>query len=279
VTAHDVGARAVDFTDPPLNEVVFSVQFNGPVIDEVGILSDFWPTIRAEFPAHEKQPPLPPASEVFDGPPPPPQIQFLQTGFPQRYWFLSTDGTMIVQVQQDRLMFNWRKVTGDEEYPHYDVLAPQFEQLLQTFFDCNSVNVDTTGVGWTELQYINPIEAVEGGPTHGQLARILTFLEEDPPRTTLPDVEDTQLQERFRIMDREGNSQGRLYITAVPAFRATDQAPIYVLTLLGRGKPGPGELREGIIDFLDKAHDLIVHGFREVTTERMHRLWGARWLS
>jgi uncharacterized protein (TIGR04255 family) len=281
VTVAATSTRSVDFAHPPLNEVVFSVQFDSPVIDEIGVLSDFWQIIRHDFPRHEKQPPLPPASETFDVPPRPPelQLQLLQSGPTARYWFLSADGTLIVQVQPDRLMFNWRQVTGSEDYPHYDVLEPRFEDLLRTFLGCDSVDDQGANVGWVELQYINPIEVQAEHGTHGQLARILNFLVSDPHRVTLPDVEDTQLQQRFRITDDTGEPQGRLYLTAVPAVRATDQAPLYVITLLGRGRPGSGELVSGVSSFLHRAHDLIVNGFREVTTDEMHRVWGATWLT
>jgi uncharacterized protein (TIGR04255 family) len=277
VSARSGDSRPVDFEHPPINEVVFSVQFDGPVIDEVGVLSEFWQTIREDFPRHEKQPPLPPASETFDVPPHPPELQFqlLPAGLPIRYWFLSHDGTRIVQVQPDRLMFNWRQVTGSEDYPHYDALAPCFDDLLRKFLACDAVDDQAAKVSWIELQYINPIQVQESHGTHGQLARILNFLVPDPSRTTLTDLEDTQLQQRFRIIDDEtGEPQGRLYLTAVPAFRANDQAPLYVITLLARGKPAPGELIAGVNTFIDKAHDLIVDGFLEVTTDEMHQQWG-----
>ena len=236
---------------PPLNEVVFSVQFESDVIDEVGTLSDFWPTIRKEFPKHEKQPPLPPASESFEVPAPggEGQVQFFQGVPPQRYWFLSEDETLIVQVQADRLMFNWRKVVGDEEYPRYQVLAPRFAELLETFLQCEAVDREAATAAWIELQYVNPIEPQGPAGTHGQLARILNFLVADPPRLALPPVEDTQLQQRFRITDEKSQPQGRLYLTAVPAFRSTDGVPVYVLTMLARGRADAGSLRDGVAGF------------------------------
>ena len=259
---------------------MFSVQFDGEAIDEVGILSEFWPKIHDRFPRHEKHPPVMPAAESFAVPPPPPELQVQMLPMPpaQRYWFLSEDGTRIVQVQPDRLIFNWRRVVGDEPYPHFEALAPAFEDVLETFVSCESVTIGSSDVAWIELQYINPIPVPvdEGGAaTHGQLARILNFLDRDPPRTVLPPVEDTQLQQRFRI-DDEGLSIGRLYLTAVPAFKNANPTPVYVVTLLARGRPGPGEIREGVQAFLDRAHTLIVEGFKEVTTPEMHQEWGAR---
>jgi uncharacterized protein (TIGR04255 family) len=273
--------RRVDFDHPPLNEVVFSVQFDDAIIDEVGVLSEFWPLIKPEFGRYEKHPPLPPAAESFDVPPilPEPSLRFIQSGVPVRYWFLNADGTLIVQVQPDRLMFNWRQVEGDEQYPHYDVLQPRFADLLNTFLDCEAVNRADARVSWIELQYVNPIPVDSSDDTHGQLAAVLNLLVKDPPRLVLPTVEDTQIQQRFRILGDSEQPQGRLYLTAVPAFRTTDNVPLYVITLLARGQPSSGTVEQSVSTFLDTAHHLIVNGFREVTTDEMHEKWGARWQS
>lgn len=256
---------------------MFSVQFEGDVIDEVAALSEFWPKIQPRFPRLEKQPPFPPATEEFEvpGPQSGPQVQFL-TGPPShRYWFLSQDGTKLVQVQGDRFLFNWRQVVGDEEYPRFASLCPEFIDLLREFVETLE---QAPTPAWCELSYINPVPTEGETPeTHGQLAQILNYLVRDPEREVLPPVEDTQLQQRFRIIDEiTGEPTGRFYVAAVPGFRHSDSRPVYVITLLARGRPGAGELPESLIGFFERAHDLIVRGFKEVTTPAMHELWESR---
>jgi uncharacterized protein (TIGR04255 family) len=216
----DSSPTVSDFADPPLTEVVFSVEFDGDVIDEVGILSEFWRRIDDEFPRHEKQPPILQAAESFDVPPTPPDVPIqLMSGLPgQRYWFLTEDQTLIVQVQADRLMFNWRQVVGDEPYPRYATLAPRFADLLRIFLACDAVDTEIASVAWVELQYVNPIPAEGEHGTHGQLARILNFLVPDPPRDALPAVEDTQVQQRFRITGDDGDPQGAPIPDCSPGF-------------------------------------------------------------
>lgn len=279
MTGASTGSRAdrVSFERPPLNEVVFSVQFESEVIDEVGILSRFRNEIEVQYPQLEKQPPVPPSSETFDQPIPP-GIQFqLLAGPPShRYWFLSGDGTQIVQVQADRLMFNWRQVQGNEEYPRYETLCPEFVRLLALFVESLPDGVDAKPA-WCELQYINPVPVADDAPgTHGQLAYIMNRLVPDPPRGALPEVEDTQLQQRFRICGEDGAPTGRLYVTAVPGLRQSDLRPAYILTLLARGRPESDNLPDGVVAFLDRAHDLIVRGFVEVTTPEAHAEWGLK---
>jgi hypothetical protein len=264
----------VAFVNPPLNEVSFSIQFETDVVDEVVALSAFLPKVRDQFPGLEKHPPVPPATETFEmAPSMGPQLQLMAAPPTSRYWFISDDSTKIIQVQADRLMFNWRKVRGDEVYPRYAHLLPEFVEIVGKFLE--SLQGPVSPVAWVELQYINPIQAVGDTPgTHGQLARILRYLERDPERRYLPPVEDTQLQQRFRIEDGAGTPIGRLYVIAVPALDPQTMQPVYLVTMLARGRPGEGDLPESAVGFFEQAHDLIVHGFREVTTDEMHKIWG-----
>lgn len=269
--------REVDFEHPPVNEVAFSVQFASEVTDEVGILASFLPKLRERFPGQypglEKQPPVPPASETFGSGPFQQQIQLqlLQTPPALRYWLLSADKRFLVQIQPDRFMFNWRAQEPDDEYPHYDTLRPRFEELLGLFLE--HVAERDPVIAWCELQYVNPIVVDNDGESHGQLAHILRFLVRDPERTVLPPVEDTQLQMRFRIKNDDGEPIGRLYLSAIPALRATDNRPAYLVTLLARGRPADGKSLESAFEFFDRAHTLIVNAFKEVTTPEMRERW------
>ncbi len=269
----------VTFDHPPVNEVAFSVQLEGAEFDEVRVLADYWPKIRGEFPGHQKQPPLLPVMEDFS--PPAQQAPVVNLGFvqgapPVRYWFTSSDGTRLVQVQADRFVYNWRQVPGGEDYPRFETIAPEFEAHFRRFLEVVSADQTHPSATWCELTYINHVEALGGGAgIHGPLSRVLNALNPDVTSPTLPPIEDTQLQQRFRILDDVDGATpiGRFYITAVPAFRATDSAPIYVVTLIARARPQDTSL-EGIFAFFQRARGLIVMGFTESTRPEMHELWG-----
>jgi uncharacterized protein (TIGR04255 family) len=263
----------VHFAAPPVNEVVLSVQFGGQVIDEPRTLSEFWERIKAEFPGLQTQPPLPPVHEDF-GPPTPggPSIEILSNQLTSRYWFLSADEALLIQVQADRFSLNWRQ-RGAQEYPHYRTLRPTFEKHFRTFLECWMPGAaETVRPTWCEVTYINHVEAEGTTPhSHGALSRILRTLNPDPTAEALPPVEDTQLQQRFRIGSQQDPS-GRLYLIAVPAFRVSDSRPIYAITLTARGKPNPAST-DGILPFFDRGREIIVRGFTEATTPEMHELW------
>jgi uncharacterized protein (TIGR04255 family) len=261
----------VTFLSPPVNEVALSVQFEGTAIDEFDVLAKYWPAIRADFPNHDKQPPLLPIGEDFDRPP----RQGVQLGMftappVPRYWFISADKTSLVQVQADRFSLNWRQTTATDAYPRYRQLRPEFESRFGAFLEV----VGDVPATWCELTYINHVKApITPDGAHGPLAKVLRALDPRPVSSTLPPVEDTQLQQRFVIQRTEAEGPvGRLYLAATPAF-SQDGHPLYVITLLARGKPRDGTLPE-ILAFFDLARSLIVRGFKESTTDEMHRIWG-----
>lgn len=218
----------VTFAAPPINEVALSVQFATPAFDEFAILARFWPAIEQDFPNHAKQPPLPPLQEEFQRPPSGGvQFQLFDAPPSPRYWFLSSDETLLLQAQADCFVFNWRQMGSEQLYPRYRTLRPQFEQRFSTF-------LETAGAGqsaaptWCEITYINHIDAPGSSDgAHGPLSRVLRALNPQATTASLPPVEDTQLQQRFVITDGD-QPTGRLYLTATPAFRNADGTPIYL---------------------------------------------------
>lgn len=266
-------ANPVTFAAPPVNEVALSVQFSAPTVDEFGILARFWPAIRPDFPKHAKQAPVLPVQEDFQRPPTR-AVQFQMFDAPPapRYWFLSDDETLLVQAQDDRFIFNWRQIRNGQQYPRYRTLRPQFEQRYSTFLTTAGEGKDLTPA-WCEITYINHVDAPGSSDgAHGPLSRVLRALNPQPTTASLPPVEDTQLQQRFVITD-EDRPIGRLYLTATPAFRNDDRAPIYVVTLITRGQPRE-PTTASVLDFFDRGRELIVKGFKESTTNEMHEKWG-----
>lgn len=268
----DAPEARVDFEAPPVNEVVFSVQFATDVVDEVFAVGVFRPLIEVDFPGLAKHPPLPPAREDF-GPPssPVPEIRMLEMPPTHRYWFVSGDGTRLLQLQGDRFILNWRQQDGATDYPRYESLRPEFQKQYTSLIGLLG-GVDPE---WCEISYINHIPARTGsGAAHGPLGKVLRALSPEPVSTVLPEVEDTQLQQRFVIRDATTEEPvGRFYLNATPAWKAADNEPVYVVTLLARGKPSTTD-PEGVMSFMDLGHRLIVQGFKECTTDEMHRAWG-----
>lgn len=250
-----------------------TVQFEAEVMDDSATLNVFWPRIREQHPNLVPQPPLPPIREDF-GPAPAVTFQLMGPGVGSRFWFVTQDQAEVVQVQKDRFAFNWRKepVPGGTvgEYPRYAYLRERFASLLNEFQEAVFERGLTPRVAWCEIAYINQIPATFDG-NHRRLASILRLVNE-VPLPGLPEPEDTAVAERHLLV-RDGQPFGRFHINANTAFKIPSNEPIYVLNLTARGTAS-GAPDQGVLGFMDYGRNLIVHGFRDMTTDQMHAEWG-----
>ena len=264
----------VNFDRPPVAEVALAVQFAAPVADEATILGRFWPKIQDQFPIVETQPALPPMSEDFSSAPQP-QVMFqMFSGSPApRYWLQTADRAGLLQVQPDRIAYNWRKEPGDFEYPRYERLRAQFFELYDTFAETCAAQGNTLIPTWCEVTYINPIEEIASTDGRADLASLLRRVQ-PLDLLGLGTPEDTNLHERY-VLKRDNEPYGRLTVTATPGVRLQDNSKLTVLTLTTRGLADP-MTAEGVVAFLDEGRNLIVNGFKQMTTDKMHAEWGLR---
>ena len=229
--------------------------------------------IKEEFPRRAEQPPRPPMEERFDEPDGPPvSIELLQAAPLPLFWFLTDDQSQLLQVQQDRFALNWRKVQSSAEYPRYPLLRERFSHYLEELADVlSAAEKGPLQPDWCEVTYINQID-----PEDGQrlpLRDVLSVVQ-DPAFDFLPEPEDAQAATRFRIIEDDAPI-GRLIVSANPAVRAADRAPVWILTLTTRLKVA-SDSAEGILRRLDLGREWVVRGFVDLTTERMHTTWGMR---
>src|SRR5829696_8254411 len=87
---------------------------------------------------------------------------------------MNETGSELVQVQRDRIVHNWRRLTPESPYPHYEALRPSFSEDLTDF----QAFLDEFGIGkfnpyQCELTYINPIPLGRGIDRLGELERLL----------------------------------------------------------------------------------------------------------
>jgi uncharacterized protein (TIGR04255 family) len=262
----------VNFKKPPVVSVVLGVEFAGPVMPEVSVLADFWAPIREQFPNAEKRPPLVPMAQDFDATPTR-TIEFRLEQGPDRYWFRSQDESYTVQVQENRMAFNWNRTASNPDYPRYRAIREDFHKLYRTFTEIADDQLLAANPPiWCAITYTNEITHPEStDPLSGPLGDVLRFVNR-PDSNVLPPVEDTAIRQRRLIRDDADEPKGRLYIEAVPTL-THEQVPGYRLTLRVVSKPASGDA-EGVFACHDQGRDLIVKSFRDITTEKMHELWG-----
>jgi uncharacterized protein (TIGR04255 family) len=259
------------FNRPPVTEVALAVHFlplDGLTHLDLGSLRETW---RAQYPdveEHPELPPLWPEVEREDG-----ALQFPMFGFDTRprwprAWFLNPDRDRLIQLQQDRLVVNWRRTDIETPYPHYDEIKPAFSHALS---DLSDFVVRSTGAALTPVQYeVTYVNQVGFGSS---LAEIVSPWSGAYSTAFLPTAEDVRMQARYSIVDADGQWRGRLNVTVNPSSESTDDGGAVLLHVFARTLPKAGDTIDGLA-LLDLAHEWVVKGFAAFTTRDAHTDWG-----
>ncbi len=261
------------YKSPPINEVFFGVSY--PKVDKfltphVGL---FWNSIKSEFDKIEERDPISPKIEKFGS-------KFSDFNsekinefllFP-RIWFINKSGNEIFQIQQDQLFNNWRKISESDKYPHYESIVEIFFKRLKTFQSfLNEHSLGEFLPNQYELTYINHIT-----PSNG-------FSDEDRIEDLFPDFSWKHSNDRFlnKRMDAFNfqlsfpllENKGRLHIYIRKVLHKNFSNPIVLLQLTCRGFISPGE--SSMKDWFDLAHESIVLGFEDITSQKIQdSIWG-----
>lgn len=265
-----------DYRRPPLTEVALSVQFNAIaslLTPQLGLL---WADFRDRFPRTEEHPPIVPQIEQFGRGAAPrnvPPIQVTERPETPRCWFLNEAGNELIQVQKDRFIVNWRKNNDTSHYPRYEQLQERFRSdfgIFERFLQRQ--NLGKPQIHQCEVTYVNHLLSGEGWNEHGQLEQVISLWSGDQSEEFLPDPEEVRFASQYIIPDDQGQPIGRLHINLQPAFLIKEDRPVFILTLVARGKP-LGQNVDGAIRFLDLGREWIVRGFTSITTKSMHQIW------
>jgi uncharacterized protein (TIGR04255 family) len=259
-----------EFDNPPIIESAIGVEFapiEGWSVLHFGL---FWGMIREEFPQFEIQPPLASRIEGFcrETQRQTPTVE-LATNPDIRCWFVDQEHRL-VQIQNSRLIYNWRKASADAVYPHYsDSVRPGFESAWRNFVDfLASEKLPAPEVKQCEVTYVNHLDVGKGWASLDELSNVVALWRDRTDRAFLPELESVGLNVSYAMPER----QGRLRINLVPVVRHEDGQEALQLTLTARGRPKTSATLD-ILGWLDIGREWVVRGFTEFTSETMHSIW------
>ena len=263
-----------NFNKPPVTEVALSVQFDtitGFSNVHAGLL---WAEFRSEYPVASEKPPLAPQFETFGGGGVAPQAPFRFATYSQppaaRFWFEEASGAHLMQIQNDRIVHNWRKRDANE-YPRYEPIADRFEDEIRRFQEfLRREGLGELQSNQCEVTYINTIELPDRSNPHDQLQRI-TLLCGQPKMPDQLHSEIMSAQARY-ILEKDGQPFGRVYVNFSPVIRGSDLAPAVQLDITARGRPA-AQSADAALNLLDSERKIVVRTFAAVTNSEMHRLW------
>ena len=233
----------------------------------------FWSQVRADYPKIELQMPLPSQIEKFEKPLA--QQAFFEINVSpfvdNRYWLISQDEVRLMQLQNSRFLWNWRKGETKTPYPRYDlVLKPQFTREWERFLVfLDTERIERPSILQCEVSYVNHIEIGDGWESIADWKNIFTFMGYTRQPQFLPTPESSHHKMQFEIQ----LEQGRLHVDVLRAVRLSDQKQLISFTLTARGRPSSSDTA-GIMKWFDLGREWVVRGFTDLTSDYIHKHWG-----
>lgn len=259
------------YSEPPVIEVACGVIFeplHNLLVPHFGLL---WERFREEYTQCQEVPPLTATIENFEQPGGQ-RLRFEFGSLPPlpRIWFKHKSGNGLIQLQRDRFHYNWRKFGASDAYPHYESVIGSFKKhfdQVEAFLRDNSL-VEIRPVQY-EMTYINHLELADPLASIGGANSVFPdFCWQSTRARFLPTPEAVNWQTIFPLPDQSG----RLHVTINNGIRMHDKKPIINFEITARGVPSESP-RENMLQWFDLAHEWIVRGFTDLTSDSVHKLW------
>ena len=259
------GRVPVRFDRPPVIEVACGVAFTLPKPLKTAHIGLYWSRVIGEFPRCDDAAPITmivegigtPDSTDFSV-----QVESVALHPIRRAWLINAEGTHLLQLQEDRFLFNWKRTGDKSSYPSYNEVVAGFREQ------------------WSRYKEFLALEGL-GTPTPAQLE--MTYFNFWPGGTAwLRDYQRDEAQNRFleppdaiswKVVHNLPDSCGRLHIGAASARHAASNGKGIRLDLTARGLPkDPSDA--SCEQWFDLAHEWITQGFADITTGEAHKAWG-----
>jgi uncharacterized protein (TIGR04255 family) len=256
------------FENPPVVEVVMGLQFDKPHSINMVDFAKLWEEFGKEEYSDYKE--LAPLERMVEGPS---QI-FKFSNLPEmrRVWFENPKENTLIQTQEDRLIFNWRRPTEnlDESncYPRYEKINNEFFSIYDRFEKyLQNSGVEVSKPDILELTYMNFIEYDgEKIPDANAIFKDFNWFVEDRILNR-PSFIDQKLI--YEIPDML--SKLKCTIKSYQNPENGNEGLIYELSV--RGTVNELE-RKNMQQWYNNARLWIVHGFKDSTNTEMHKKWG-----
>jgi uncharacterized protein (TIGR04255 family) len=261
------------FKNPPLIETAMSVQFKPVEGFTNAHLGLFWNQLRDEYPKVEDAQPIVSQEELFDDKIQRvrlPRFRIVAGEAASRLQMSSRDGRTMVQLQNGRLVFNWRRMEN-ERYPHWNEVHSKFEAaitVLRAFLGDQNLK-DIEPKQW-EVTYVNHLLKGRDWNEPADWSLLVPGLLGAIPNARTAAIESLGCNYRFLLPDKAG----RLHIDLYHGMTSTevDGIEVLVLQLTARGSLDSAGGRD-ISAGLAIGHAAIVRKFAEVTGPQAQKNW------
>jgi uncharacterized protein (TIGR04255 family) len=267
MSKHEIQPKTFpSYQNPPVIEVVCGIRFERIEQFKAPHVGLFWQEVRNDYPICQHAPPL--------GFPPEPSTSDIDLGFPfplPRVWFVNEQKSGLIQIQQDRFLFNWRKMHEKESYRRYKNVIDAFKVNFEVF----GKFLEKEGLGppkpiECELTYINHILKGEGWESIPEIREVIPDLNwRSANKRFLPEPRHLGWRVSFALPE----DKGLLHVKLDHGLRKIDNRPVFILDLTARGL-GADKSLDTVWNWFELAHEWIVWGFTDLTSpETQKAIW------
>ncbi len=271
-------ARPLAFAKPPIWELAISASFGAPILSMYDI-REVHDLFRSRFPVAEQQAPYgglqpyPATGTILQ-----PQPQFIQFVGPPggaRWWLISDTGTDLIQIQENFLARNWRRLApppGEiSPYPGFDEIFGDYRSVVDELEGW----AKKTGYPFpeptiVELLYENLISLERPDGSRFRTSEIITPLLFDPP------LKSAALNlSWFEFIDEENYDSNldlrvELGMAGLPASEGDEMTPYIKLSF--RARRLVSSWMDGF-EFINLAHSVLRDRLVTLTTEECRATW------
>lgn len=255
------------FANPPVVETVLGVQFRKLAEFRNAHLGAFWKTLGEDWPNVSDASPLAHVQERFgddrwvrSGP-----MVRLSQDVPSRLWIRNKSRDRMIQVQNDRLCYNWLSIEGKSSYPSYGDVRPRFDETWELFRRFLAAeNFDPPQPDQWEITYVNHIPRGGVWNQPADIRRLLPGIFSKKANAVWGVFESAGGAFTFEIPDR----RGRLHVEVQHTqHNEPNPTELIVLKLTARG---PIDDNTDLNAGLNLGHETIVQAFTDLTAEKAH---------
>jgi uncharacterized protein (TIGR04255 family) len=263
----NAASSVLTFENAPVVEMVqglFFAPISGWDLLDYGLL---WQKFSTRYASHEfKQPIVDPAQIQAQQV----TVQVADIGkLPVRCWFIDKSGAELLQIQDNCLIRNWRKISSGTAYPGFRMLQDNFAEDFRVFCAfLKERGLPKPDIWKCELTYVDQFVRGTEWNSFADLSKIYRLwrgMEADGP---LSNLEFASFAVNYALPDRAT----RLVFSSQPTVRSSDGKEVMQLTISATGKPASSS-EAVVLDWLDRSHDAVIEGFFSFTTPQIQEHW------
>ncbi|MGC8560810.1 MAG: TIGR04255 family protein [Phycisphaerae bacterium] len=262
------------FKKPPLVETAISLQFQLIEGLKNAHLAIFWQSLKKKFPKVFDAEPIPEQVEVFGEQALRirrfPSFRIGGGGAASRLQMASLDDQAMVQVQNGRIVFNWRQAK-DGEYPRWRNVFPRFKAAMASFNKMLSSQGlgQTSPVQW-EVVYVNHLPKGRDWNSPSDWSSLFPGIIGSISKNSVGTLESLGYSTHIALPE----AKGRVHVDLYNSFSGVEAAAPEILVFQITARGGMVEPKLAFAyDGLELGHVAIVRTFCDLTSPEAQIRW------